>query len=124
LVVIQGSALTPTINDQKCGIDNFKKFIYTICDINNTLVDEFSFERNPESGEPRYILFIDEANQVSENTFARKSSGLTFLKECMGSDNYKKNESHNLWIIATNHLSEIDEAIYQPGRLANQLNFS
>ncbi|CAG8669624.1 3491_t:CDS:2, partial [Paraglomus brasilianum] len=76
--------------------------------------DEFSFEINPESGEPQYILFIDEANQVSENTFARKSSGLTFLKECMGSDNYKKNESHNLWIIATNHLSEIDEAVYQP----------
>jgi hypothetical protein len=95
-VVIQGSALTPTINDQKCSIDNFKKFIYTICDINNTLVDDFGLERNPESGEPQYIFFIDEANQVSENTFARKSSGLTFLKECMGSDNYKANESHNL----------------------------
>jgi hypothetical protein len=124
LVVIQGSALTPNINDQKCGIDNFKKFIYTICDINNTLVDEFGLERNPESGEPQYIFFIDEANQVSENTFARKSSGLIFLKECTGSDDYKNNESHNLWIIATNYLSEIDEAVYQPGRLANQLNFS
>lgn len=124
LVVIQGSALTPNVNDQKCNVDNFNKFIFTICDINNTLVDDFGFERNPKSGEPQYIFFIDEANQVSENTFVRKSSGLTFLKECMGSDNYKKNESHNLWIIATNHLSEIDEAVYQPGRLANQLNFS
>ncbi|CAJ0851750.1 817_t:CDS:10 [Entrophospora sp. SA101] len=99
LVVIQGSALTPTINDQKCGINNFKKFIYTICDINNTLVDDFDFERNYESGEPRYIFFIDEANQVSENTFVTKSSGLTFLKECMGT-------------------------VYQPGRLANRLCFS
>lgn len=124
LVVIQGSALTPTINDHKCSVDNLRKFFYTICDINNTLVDDFGFIRNPESGEPQYILFIDEANQISENTFVRKSSGLTFLKECMGSDNYKKNESHNLWIIATNHLSEIDEAVYQPGRLANRLNFS
>jgi len=124
LVVIQGSALTPTINDQKCGIDNFKKFIYAICDINNTLIDDFGIEINEESGEPPYIFFIDEANQVSENTFARKSSGLIFLKECMGSDDYKRNESHNLWIVATNHLSEIDEAVYQPGRLANQLNFS
>lgn len=124
LVVIQGSSLTPNINDQKCGIDNFKKFIYTICDINNSLVDEFGLERNPESAEPQYIFFIDEANQVSENTFVKKSSGLTFLKECTGSDDYKNNESHNLWIIATNYLSEIDEAVYQPGRLANQLNFS
>jgi hypothetical protein len=59
LVIIQGSGLTPTINDQKCGINNFKKFIYTICDINNTLVDDFDFQINPESGEPRYIFFID-----------------------------------------------------------------
>jgi len=124
LVVIQGSSLTPNLNDQKCTIDNFKKFIYTVCDINNALVDEFSLERNPDNGEPQYIFFIDEANQVSENTFAKKSSGLTFLKECTGSDDYKNNESHNLWIIATNYLSEIDEAVYQPGRLANQLNFS
>ncbi|RHZ35671.1 AAA family ATPase [endosymbiont GvMRE of Glomus versiforme] len=124
LVVIQGSNLTPNLNDQRCKVDNFKKFIYTICDINNTLVDDFHFERNLESGEPQYIFFIDEANQVSENTLITKSSGLKFLKECTGSDNYKKNESHNLWIIATNHLSEIDEAVYQPGRLANQLNFS
>ncbi|CAI2188240.1 17275_t:CDS:10 [Funneliformis geosporum] len=123
LVVIQGSSLTPNLNDQKCTIDNFKKFIYTVCDINNSLVDEFGLERNPESGEPQYIFFIDEANQVSENTFVKKSSGLTFLKECTGSDDYKNNESHNLWIIATNYLSEIDEAVYQPGRLANQLNF-
>lgn len=124
LVVIQGSSLTPNLNDQKCTIDNFKKFIYTVCDINNSLVDEFNLERNPASGEPQYIFFIDEANQVSENTFAKRSSGLTFLKECTGSDDYKNNESHNLWIIATNYLSEIDEAVYQSGRLANQLNFS
>lgn len=124
LVVIQGSALTPTINDQQCSIKNFNKFIYTICDINNTLVDDFGLEINPESGEPQYILFIDEANQVSENTMLSCPSRLTFLKECMGSDNWKANESHNLWIIATNHLSQIDEAVYQPGRLTNQLSFS
>ena len=124
LVIIQGSALTPTINDQKCGIDNFKKFIYTICDINNTLVDDFGFERNSESGEPQYIFFIDEANQISENTFMKSPCGLTFLKECMGSDNYKQNESLNLWVAATNYLDQLDQAVYQPGRLGNRLSFS
>lgn len=87
-------------------------------------VKKFHKRINSASESDNIPSIVDEANQVSENTFARKSSGLTFLKECMGSDNYKKNESHNLWIIATNHLSEIDEAVYQPGRLANRLCFS
>jgi hypothetical protein len=36
---------------------------------------------------------VDEADQISENSFAKESTGLTFLKECMGSDDYKKSES-------------------------------
>ena len=42
----------------------------------------------------------------------------------MGSDDYKNNESWNLWIMATNHLSKIDPAVYRTGRLSNPLDFS
>ncbi|CAG8780071.1 1328_t:CDS:2, partial [Racocetra persica] len=63
LVIVKGLALTPKLPDQKY-----------------------------EGGEVRYIFFIDEADQISENSFAKESTGLTFLKECMGSDNYKLNE--------------------------------
>ena len=123
LVVIQGSALTPKLPDQQCSVAVFEKFIYTIADINWTLIDDFDFRRD-EGGEVRYILFVDEADQISENSFAKESTGLTFLKECMGSDDYKNNESWNLWIMATNHLDKVDPAAYRPGRLSNPLDFS
>ncbi|CAJ0649479.1 14911_t:CDS:2 [Entrophospora sp. SA101] len=57
LVVIQGSALTP--------------------------LDDFGFERE-ENGEVKYILFIDEANQINTSTLLQEPTKLTFLKECMG----------------------------------------
>ena len=123
LVVVKGMALTPKLPDQKYSIAIYEKFIYTIADINWTLIDNFDFQRS-EGGEVRYILFIDEADQISENSLTKESTGLTFLKECMGSDNYKENESWNLWIMATNHLKKIDEAVYRPGRLSNPLDFS
>ena len=123
LVVVKGMALTPKLPDQKYSIAVYEKFIYTIADINWTLIDDFSFQRS-EGGEVRHILFIDEADQISENSLIKESTGLTFLKECMGSDNYKENESWNLWIMATNHLKKIDEAVYRPGRLSNPLDFS
>ena len=123
LVVVKGSALTPKLPDQQCSIPVLEKFLYTIADINWTLIDDFGFKRN-EGGEVRYILFIDEADQISENSFSRDSNGLIFLKEIMGSDNYKVNESWNLWIAATNHLEKIDRAVYRSGRLSNPLCFS
>src|SRR6266487_576352 len=94
LVVIQGSSLTPRKIDYDAGIDPLAKFIFTLCDINYTLTDEFSFERE-SNGEVRYILFVDEANQITTSTLISKSTELTFLKECMGSDN-RINESQNL----------------------------
>ncbi|CAG8664244.1 8841_t:CDS:2 [Ambispora gerdemannii] len=66
LVVIQGSSLTPRKNDYDAA-------------------DDFNFKRE-ENGEVKYILFIDEANQITTSTLISKSSELTFLKECMGSD--------------------------------------
>ena len=125
LVVIQGSTLTPKSRDQKVNVDLLLKFIYTISTINNDLVDNFGYER-AESGEPQYILFIDEGDQVcTTNLLPPKdaSSQLTFLKECMGSDD-KVEESKNLWIVATNHLNNVDIAVYQSGRLSNALSFS
>jgi len=122
LVVIQGSTLTPRKNDYDAGIDPLAKFIFTLCDIDFTLTDNFGLERE-EDGEVRYILFVDEANQITTSTLLSSSTGLTFLKECMGSDN-RINESHNLWIMATNHIDQIDVAVYQPGRLSNPLCFS
>jgi hypothetical protein len=42
------------------------------------------------------IFSSSKADQISENSLIKESTGLTFLKECMGSDNYKENESWNL----------------------------
>ncbi|RHZ36569.1 hypothetical protein GvMRE_I2g230 [endosymbiont GvMRE of Glomus versiforme] len=41
----------------------------------------------------------------------------------MGGDD-RTNETQNLWIAATNHLDQIDIAVYQSGRLSNPLCFS
>ena len=94
LVVIQGSALTPRKADYDAQIDPLTKFIFTLCDIDHTLVDDFGFERE-ENGEVRYILFIDEANQINTSTVLQEPTKLTFLKECMGGDN-RINETQNL----------------------------
>src|SRR5437764_752351 len=94
LIVIQGSSLTPRKVDYDAGINPLGKFIFTLCDIDYTLTDNFNFQREA-NGEVRYILFIDEANQITTSTLLSKSTELTFLKECMGSDN-RINESKNL----------------------------
>ncbi|WNE40171.1 MAG: ATP-dependent zinc metalloprotease FtsH [Mycoplasmataceae bacterium] len=125
LVVIQGSTLTPKKADVDSGVTLLLKFIFTISAITYDLVENYGFERK-EDGEAPYILFIDEADQICMNNFDPPriaSSQLTFLKECMGSDN-KDEESKNLWIAATNHLDNINEAVYQSGRFSNPLCFS
>ncbi|CAI2162665.1 6812_t:CDS:2 [Funneliformis geosporum] len=97
LVVIQGSTLTPKKTDADIGATLLLKFIFTISDITHKLVDDFGFEREAD-GEVRYILFIDEADQIcTTQSLPPKdaSSQLTFLKECMGSDD-KEEESKNL----------------------------
>src|SRR6185312_8145083 len=89
LVVIQGSTLTPNKPNIDAGIVLLTKFVYTISSITYDLVDSYGFERE-EDGEVRYILFLDEADQICMNSFdppKTASSELTFLKECMGSDN-------------------------------------
>ncbi|CAG8568608.1 4151_t:CDS:2 [Ambispora leptoticha] len=80
-------------------------------------VDNFGFTRSSD-GEVRYILFVDEANQISENSLKHSPSYLRFLKECMEGVN-KEKQSQNLWIFATNYLDEVDKAVYRPGRLKN-----
>src|SRR5437763_12348349 len=85
LVVIQGSSLTPRKIDYDAGIDNLGKFIFTLCDIDYALADDFNFKRE-ENGEVRYILFINEANQITTSTLISKYSKLTFLKDCIGCD--------------------------------------
>jgi len=97
LVTVQGSTLTVKKPQDIVGIDLLLKFFFTICSITYDLVDNYNFERE-EDGEARYILFIDEADQVCTTTSLppnQASSQLTFLKECMGSDN-KSEESKNL----------------------------
>src|SRR5437763_4497450 len=97
LVTIQGSTLTPNKANSNNTIDVSLKFFFTICSITYDLVDDYGFERE-EDGEVRYILFLDEADQVcTTNLLPPKdvSTQLTFLKECMGSDN-KEEESKNL----------------------------
>src|SRR5438874_8439736 len=97
LVVIQGSTLTPNKANRDISIDVLLKFFFTISSITYDLVGNYDFERE-EDGEVRYILFLDEADQICTNNFDpphRASTQLTFLKECMGSDN-KSEESKNL----------------------------
>src|SRR5438045_6950172 len=97
LVVIQGSNLTPNRTNILNDVNLLIKFFFTISSITYDLADDYGFER-AEDGEVRYILFLDEADQVCMNSMdppKHTSSELTFLKECMGSDN-KSEESKNL----------------------------
>nr|CAG8496017.1 9081_t:CDS:2 [Entrophospora candida] len=97
LVTIKGSTLTPKKPDNDIGATLLLKFIFTISDITHKLVEDYGFERE-EDGEVRYILFIDEADQIcTTHALPPKdaSSQLTFLKECMGDDN-KDEETKNL----------------------------
>ena len=122
LVTIKGSSLTPTKEDQETGILPLKKFAYTISELEWSLDKEFGFERK-ENGEIRYILFVDEADQISNNALTHDPTKLRFLKDCLEGVN-KSARSQNLWIFATNYLKDVDEAVYREGRLSNPLNFS
>ncbi|CAG8805254.1 46273_t:CDS:2 [Gigaspora margarita] len=89
LVTIQGSTLTPKKSDNDVGATLLIKFIFTISDITHKLVEDFGYERAEGDGEVRYILFLDEADQVCTTHLLPPkdaSSQLTFLKECMGAD--------------------------------------
>src|SRR3954451_9040342 len=57
LIEIKGSSLTPRNEDYKIGIDPLNKFIFTLCDIENTLEDDYGFPRE-SNNEVRYILFV------------------------------------------------------------------
>src|SRR5438105_1723503 len=97
LVTIQGSTLTPNKFNIDTNVNLLIKFFFTASSITYDLADDYGFERE-EDGEARYILFLDEADQVCTNSLDPpkiSSSQLTFLKECMGSDD-KSEESKNL----------------------------
>jgi len=122
LVEIKGSALTPTKEDQDSKLLPLKKFCYTISEIEWTLAETYGFERE-ENGEVRYILFVDEADQISNNALTHDPTKLRFLKECLeGVDQSAR--SNNLWVFATNHLEDVESAVYREGRLSNPLDFS
>ena len=122
LVEIKGSNLTPTESDQSAEILPLQKFAYTLSELEWNLVKECGFERE-ENGEVRYILFVDEANQISNNSGFFQPNQLRFLKDCMeGID--QKEVSNNLWVFATNHLDQVEKATYRKGRLSNPLDFS
>ena len=122
LVEIKGSALTPTKEDQESKLLPLKKFVYTISEIEWTLAETYGFERE-ENGEVRYILFVDEADQISNNALTHDPTKLRFLKECLeGVDQSAR--SNNLWVFATNHLEDVEPAVYREGRLSNPLDFS
>ena len=123
LIEIKGPALTPRKEDYNNGIDPLNKFIFTLCDIENALEDNYGFVRE-ENGEIRYILFVDEADNVCSNTaLPTEYTKLIFLKTCMEGIN-KSEQSQNLWIFATNYIHLIDKPVYREGRLSNPLDFS
>jgi len=123
LIEIKGSSLTPRKEDYSNGIDPLNKFIFTLCDIENMLEDDYGFTRE-ENAEVRFIFFVDEADNVCSNTaMPTEYTRLIFLKSCMEGIN-KEAQSQNLWIFATNYLNLIDRPVYRPGRLSNPLDFS
>ncbi|CAI2185952.1 15961_t:CDS:2 [Funneliformis geosporum] len=68
LVIVKGSSLTPTKQD-------------------------YDAEDNKDNQEIRYILFVDECDQISNNSLIHDPNKLRFLKECLeGSDTSRKYE--------------------------------
>src|SRR3954465_14548555 len=67
LVTIQGSSLTVNKPQGIIGLDLMLKFFFTIASITYDLADDYGFERE-DDGEVRYILFLDEADQVCTTT--------------------------------------------------------
>ena len=124
LVILKGSSLTPTKQDYDAGVAPLQKFIYTISELEWKLVKTYGLERE-SNGEIRYILFVDECDQISNNSLIHDSNRLRFLKELLeGSESSRKEETQNLWIFATNHLKDVESATYREGRLSNPLDFS
>lgn len=122
LVVVAGSDLTPTESDQTAEILSLHKFAYTISELEWSLVKDYGFERG-ENGEVRYMLFVDEANQISNNSLIFQPNGLKFLKDCLESAD-KNKDSGNLWVFATNHRDQVEKATFRKGRLSNPLDFT
>jgi hypothetical protein len=94
LVVVAGSDLTPTQADQNAEILPLHKFAYTISELEWSLVKDYGFERE-ENGEVKYMLFVDEANQISNTSLVFQSNQLRFLKDCLESAD-KDRDSKNL----------------------------
>ncbi|CAG8602459.1 4923_t:CDS:2 [Paraglomus brasilianum] len=61
MIEVKGSTLSPNKLDSDIGIAPLEKFIFTICDIEHTLEDDYGFKRE-KNGEIRFILFVDEAD--------------------------------------------------------------
>ncbi|CAJ0882531.1 10666_t:CDS:2 [Entrophospora sp. SA101] len=82
LVILKGSSLTPTKQDYDAGIAPLQKFVYTISELEWKLVKTYGFERET-NGEIRYILFVDECDQISNNSLIHDPNKLRFLKELL-----------------------------------------
>jgi len=95
LIEIKGSNLTPRKEDNEIGIDPLNKFIFTLCDIENTLEDDYNFSRDATNNEVRYILFVDEADNISTHNAIIEYTRLIFLKSCMEGIS-KESQSKNL----------------------------
>ncbi|CAI2191112.1 9817_t:CDS:2, partial [Funneliformis geosporum] len=81
LVVVAGSDLTPTDADQKAEILPLHKFAYTISE--------------EENGEVKYMLFVDEANQISNNSLIFQPNQLKFLKDCLESTDKDRDKKYS-----------------------------
>ncbi|CAI2184646.1 4131_t:CDS:2 [Funneliformis geosporum] len=80
LIEIKGSNLTPRKEDNEIGIDPLNKFIFTLCDIENVLEDDYGFSKDVANNEVRYILFVDEADNISTHNAIIEYTKLIFLK--------------------------------------------
>jgi len=60
------------------------------------LEKSYGFERE-SNGEIRYMLFVDECNQISNNAAFFESNKLQFVKECIeGNQSSRSGETNNL----------------------------
>lgn len=73
LVIVKGSYLTPTKQDYDAGVAPLQKFVYTISEL-EWILESYGLKRedNQDNQEIRYIIFVDECDQIKQNSLEKE----------------------------------------------------